>query len=163
MTAALPGQALLRRASAAEAPQLSALALRSKARWGYDAAFLAACVEPLRLSPARLEAAPFVVLELDGLVVGFYGLAIDEDEAELTNLFVEPHAIGRGFEEQLWEHAVHTARELGCRRLRVVADPFAEPFYRAMGARRVGEVPSEAVPGRRLPLLSYALDERPRA
>ena len=163
MTAAPPGEALLRRASAAEAPQLSALALRSKAHWGYEPDFLAACVEPLRLSPARLAASPFVVLQLDGLVLGFYALAVVDHTAELTHLFVEPRAIGRGFGQQLWRHAVDTARELGCPRLRVAADPFAEPFYRAMGARRVGEVPSEAVPGRRLPLLSYALDERPRA
>jgi GNAT superfamily N-acetyltransferase len=155
-------EALLRRAAPAEAAQLSALALRSKAHWGYDAAFLAACVEPLRLSPARLAASPFVVLELDGLVLGFYGLAVDAQTAELAYLFVEPRAIGRGFGKLLWRHAVATARQLGFRRLRVASDPFAEPFYRAMGARRVGEVPSEAVYGRMLPLLSYALDEPQR-
>ena len=155
-------EALLRRAAPAEAAQLSALALRSKAHWGYDAAFLAACVEPLRLSPARLAASPCVVLELDGLVLGFYGLAVDAQTAELAYLFVEPRAIGRGFGKLLWRHAVATARQLGCRRLRVAADPFAEPFYRAMGARRVGEAPSEAVYRRMLPLLSYALDEPQR-
>jgi hypothetical protein len=39
----------------------------------------------------------------------------------------------------------------------IASDPFAEPFYRAMGAERIGETPSDAIPGRLIPLLMYAL------
>jgi hypothetical protein len=37
------------------------------------------------------------------------------------------------------------------------SDPNAEPFYRHLGAERVGTTDSELVPGRTLPLMRYAL------
>jgi N-acetylglutamate synthase-like GNAT family acetyltransferase len=147
----------IRRARPAEAPELTALALRSKAHWGYDAAFMAACVEALTIAAERVAAEPFFVLEEDGRVAGFYGLRISGEEAELTNLFVEPWAIGQGCGKRLWLHAIEIARASGCRRLRIESDPFAEPFYRAMGAEHIGETPSEAIPGRMIPLLTYTL------
>lgn len=49
------------------------------------------------------------------------------------------------------------ARRLGFTRLTIDADPNAEPFYRAMGAVRIGAVPSGSVPGRELPLLEVSL------
>jgi GNAT superfamily N-acetyltransferase len=135
------------------------LALRSKAFWGYDAAFMAACVPALTLAADRIAAEPFFVLEAGGEVLGYAGLRIDAADAELTNLFVEPGAIGRGYGKQLWQHTVSVARELGARCLRIESDPFAEPFYRAMGAERIGETPSDAIPGRMLPLLRYVLPD----
>lgn len=147
----------IRRARPEEAPALTALALRSKAHWGYDAAFMAACVAPLTIVSERIAAESFFVLEADGRIHGYYGLRIEGDEAELTNLFVEPWAIGRGDGKRLWRHAVEVARVLGARQLRIESDPFAEPFYRAMGAERVGDAPSDAIPGRMIPLLRYVL------
>ena len=140
-----------------EAELLTGIALRSKAHWGYDAAFMHACVPALTLTPARIQAEPFFVLEEDGLVLGFGGLRIEGEEAELTNLFVEPDAIGRGHGRRLWCHAVALACALGARRMRVESDPFAEAFYRAMGAERIGEAASDAIPGRLIPLLVFAL------
>nr|WP_211354784.1 hypothetical protein [Stackebrandtia albiflava] len=37
------------------------------------------------------------------------------------------------------------------------ADPGAEPFYRRMGAVRIGEAPSGSVPGRVLPRMTVRL------
>jgi GNAT superfamily N-acetyltransferase len=136
---------------------LTGLALRSKAHWGYEPAFMQACVSALTLTPARIQAERFFVLEEDGLVIGFGALQTVGDEAELTNLFVEPDAIGRGYGRRLWRHAVALAAALGARRMRIESDPFAESFYRAMGAERIGEVPSDAIPGRLLPLLVFAV------
>jgi GNAT superfamily N-acetyltransferase len=155
--AASGSSAGIRRALPTEAAELTALALRSKAHWGYDAAFMAACVVPLTIAAERIAAEPFFVLEEDGRIWGYYGLRVSGEEAELTNLFVEPEAIGRGCGKRLWAHAIEVARAAGCRRLRIESDPFAEPFYRAMGAERIGEAPSEAVPGRMIPLLTYVL------
>jgi len=70
----------------------------------------------------------------------------------MTDLWVEPDAIGRGHGRALWEHAVATVRERGFRELRVQSDPHAEGFYRAMGAERIGSQPSTVIPGRALPL-----------
>ena len=54
-------QAELRRALPDEAANLSALALRSKALWGYDAAFMEACRSPLTVDPEAIAKCPFYV------------------------------------------------------------------------------------------------------
>jgi GNAT superfamily N-acetyltransferase len=119
-----------------------------------------ACVPALTISSARIVAEPFFVVEARGQVIGFAGLRLDGADAELTNLFVEPSAIGRGYGKQLWQHAIEVARPLGAMWLRIESDPFAEAFYRAMGAERIGDAPSDAIPGRMLPLLRYSLCAR---
>ena len=54
----------------------------------------------------------------------------------------------------MWEAAVDEARECGFTHLAIESDRFAEPFYLAMGARRVGATPSP-VDGAALPLLDF--------
>ena len=149
----------IRRALPLEARVLSALALRSKAYWGYDAAFMQACIASLTITPEQIESSPFFLLESGDQVVGFYGLRSLGEEADLAYLFVEPASIGQGLGTRLWCHAVETAKALAFRRLLIESDPHAEPFYRAMGAQRIGEAPSDAIPGRMLPLLAYSLTE----
>lgn len=75
----------------------------------------------------------------------------------MTDLWVEPGAIGQGHGRALWEHAVATAKGRGCRELLVQSDPHAEGFYRAMGAERSSTRPSTVFPGRELPLLRLPL------
>ncbi|MCB9761828.1 MAG: GNAT family N-acetyltransferase [Alphaproteobacteria bacterium] len=145
---------LLRDARPDEAPALSDLAMRAKAFWGYDDAFMEACRAELTLRPADIDAKPVVVAEADGALLGFYALGrVDDATTELDDLFVEPGAIGQGVGRRLMAHAVEAARRAGYARLRIEADPFAEGFYQRMGARRVGEAPSQSIPGRMLPLL----------
>src|SRR3546814_11592237 len=52
----------LRLAKSSECGSLSALALRSKAYWGYDSAFLQACRDELTVSPKAAAARRAVVL-----------------------------------------------------------------------------------------------------
>ncbi len=147
----------IRPARPEEAAFLTGLSLRSKAVWGYDAAFLARCHALLRLSAEAILARPHFVAEEMGRVVGFYGLEPEEDGVGLDYMFVEPDAIGKGVGRALWQHAVETARALGHETLIVVSDPNAEGFYRRMGARPAGARPSDAEPGRVLPVLRFHL------
>src|SRR5215211_4619260 len=104
----------IRRVRPAEAGVLSGLALRSKAHWGYDADFLAACRDDLTLSAK--DVATSAVYVCDGLSapLGFYRLVLQDDGvAELDALFVEPAAMGQGVGKRLWRHAVATAEKLG--------------------------------------------------
>ncbi|MFI5527398.1 GNAT family N-acetyltransferase [Kitasatospora sp. NPDC051853] len=142
----------IRAARADEAGLLSELALRSKAYWGYDPAFMAACRDELTLAPK--EIAPrrtAVAVDGSGSVLGFATLEGEPLTGELGMLFVAPEAMGRGVGRLLFEHLVSTARESGFTGLTIDADPNAEAFYRAMGAVRTGSVPSGSVPGRVLP------------
>jgi GNAT superfamily N-acetyltransferase len=147
----------LRAARRNEARRLSELALRSKGYWGYDQAFLDACRAELTVAPEEVERQRVTVAERDGQVVGFYALAGDPPEGTLADLFVEPDHIGTGVGRALWEHAIGTATTLGFERLTLEADPGAEPFYLAMGAHRIGSVPSGSIPGRVLPLLEVPI------
>src|SRR3546814_2074263 len=114
----------LRLAKSSECGSLSALALRSKAYWGYDSAFLQACRDELTVSPKAAAAGRVVVLIEQETPLGFYALDAGDrrDEAEISLLFVEPAAIGRGIGRALWEHAVAKARREGLRRLKVLSD-----------------------------------------
>jgi GNAT superfamily N-acetyltransferase len=145
--------ARIRPAQAEEAGQLTDIALRSKASWGYDADFMAACVPSLTVSAEGIAGGVYFLIEDDSRIAGFGSLLVDRDEAELTNLFVEPWALRHGYGKQLWQHAMTVAESLGITRVRIESDPYAEGFYRAMGAERVGDVPSDAIPGRTIPLL----------
>lgn len=150
-------EATLRRARPGEAALLSALALRSKAHWGYDEAFMEACRADLTVTPGDIARQPYFVAEQDGRVVGFYNLAGEGDEATLQNLFVSPEVIGHGLGKRLWRHLEGEARQAGFPFLLIHSDPHAEPFYLRMGARRVGWTSSTVFPGRRLPLLRFDL------
>jgi GNAT superfamily N-acetyltransferase len=150
--------AAIRRARPAEAGALSALALRSKAHWGYDADFLAACRDDLTLS--REDIASSTVYVCDGVDApsGFYRLVPQDDGvAELDALFVEPAAMGQGVGRRLFRHAIATAAQLGCTELVWQSDPQAEGFYLAMGAERAGESASTVTPGRMLPFMRFRL------
>nr|WSX48275.1 GNAT family N-acetyltransferase [Streptomyces sp. NBC_00974] len=137
--------AKLRPARAGEAEFLSGLVMRSKAHWGYDAAFLAACAPQLRVEAGDLAGRRIVVAEDvtggnagrgSGVVLGLASLEGEPPLGRLGLLFVEPAALGRGTGRLLYRDALRRAARLGFRRLLIDADPHAAGFYRAMGAVR---------------------------
>jgi len=147
----------IRPAREEELPALSELCLRSKALWGYDAAFMEGCREVLTLHPVELESSKVMVAERQGRFLGLVQLSVQDDKAELLKLFVEPEANGQGIGTALYDWAAKTARAEGAGSLMIEADPDAVPFYRSRGAREEGSAPSEVLPGRRLPLLRHRL------
>jgi len=150
-------QAEIRRALPYEAANLSALALRSKALWGYDAAFMEACRAPLTVDPEAVAKWPFYVLDEGGTITGFYGLSGQPPRGEIEFLFVDPESVRSGRGQRLAQHFLALARGLGFEEIDLSADPFAEGFYVAMGALRIAEVPSDAIPNRLIPRLRFSL------
>ena len=149
---ACDGELMIRPARAGEAATLSELAMRSKAHWGYDGAFMEKVRPILTLDEDDLAASPVYVLDGGGTAVGMYRLTGTPPSGELEDLWVDPSGIGHGHGRQLFEHALATAATLGFDELAIEADPNAEGFYAAMGATRVGERGSPS--GRTLPLLT---------
>ncbi|MFE1810552.1 GNAT family N-acetyltransferase [Streptomyces sp. NPDC059533] len=130
----------VRAARADEAEALTGLVMRSKAYWGYDAGFLAACSGELRIRAEDVTARRVVVAEDEGgAVLGVASLEGAPPHAVLGLLFVEPAAIGRGVGRLLYRDVLRRAVALGVRGLAIDSDPHAAGFYRAMGAR-AGEV-----------------------
>lgn len=152
----------IRGAKAEEADFLTALAMRSKAYWGYSREFMDACRAELTVSPERMGdgGVRYMVAELDARVVGYYGLARRSDtEFELEALFVDPAWIGRGVGRALVRHALAAAAGCDGRAVIVQGDPNAERFYRAAGGIPSGSRESESIPGRYLPLFTIPVDE----
>jgi GNAT superfamily N-acetyltransferase len=104
------------------------------------------------VTPWLIERAPVYCAEEGGALVGFYVLGSGAPVIELEHCWVAPACIGRGVGARLVAHAAATGRALGATTLRIASDPFAEGFYRRLGARPAGTVPSTPR-GRRLPLL----------
>lgn len=149
-----------RRARPDEWQALHALAMRSKAHWGYDADFLAMCKEDLKPTPARIEDSLTFVLEADGELAGYYLLTPNGEQSVLDALFLEPNQIGKGHGKRLFAHLLDEVRSLGITRFQFDADPYAEAFYAKMGAVRIGDTPSSAIPGRMLPLMEMRVPPR---
>ena len=134
-------------------PDLNAMILRSKAVWGYDEAFMAACEEELRLTPAHLAAGQIECALDRDTITGVVQLSEVDGALHLEKLFISPDYQGQGIGRSLMGWAVSRARLSGCQTIHIDSDPGAVPFYERMGARRAGEVPSGSVPGRMLPRL----------
>uniref|UniRef100_A0AAU2K2J7 GNAT family N-acetyltransferase n=1 Tax=Streptomyces sp. NBC_00049 TaxID=2903617 RepID=A0AAU2K2J7_9ACTN len=138
--------AKVRAARTGEAEALTALVMRSKAYWGYDADFMAACAQELRIRAEDVTARRIVVAEDGrGAVLGVASLEGSAPLATVGLLFVEPSAVGRGVGRLLYLDVLRRAVELGVRRLVIDSDPHAVGFYRAMGALAV--VPAQGGPG----------------
>ena len=145
----------IRHALPAEAAQLTALARRSKAYWGYAEVQLDAWRDELSITPALVEAAHVFVCESDGDIAAFYALLREGERWQLGHLWVLPEQMGRGIGRALLRHAATEAFDGGAREVLVDADPYAEAFYLACGAERDGEVaaPIAGQPRRRRPQL----------
>ena len=159
--ASVTGMATIRLARPEEAAALTALCIRSKAHWGYDARFMRQAAAALTISAGMIEAGRVLVAESQG--GNLLGVAAVEelDTAggfDLALLFVEPAAIRTGIGHALFAACVRVAATEGGKCLSILADPFAEAFYKKLGAVRIGEAPSDAIPGRMLPLFEYRID-----
>jgi GNAT superfamily N-acetyltransferase len=148
----------LRPARPGEDGALSRLCLRSKAYWGYDAAFMAAVSPYLKVTPDAIEAGYTTVAEAeDGSLLGVCQIDPDGHGGTLDLLFIAPEAIGSGVGRALFEHAKDQLRARGETVMTILSDPYAEPAYLHMGARRVAMRPSDVFKGRELPWLEVAL------
>ena len=151
----MPGSISIRDAVPNEAASLSALALRSKAHWGYSREFIQSCENELTYEPSQLESSKsyFAVAQRGSDIVGFYSLEVlSARQFELVALFVEPKHIGTGVGRDLMRHALNAVAVRSGESLLIQGDPNAEKFYIAAGARRIGARESGSIPGRFLPL-----------
>ena len=147
----------IRYAAPRDAAELSRLATRSKAHWGYSEEFMASCRGELTVSPEEIadDGIEFVVAEVRETMVGFYALKqLSSVEFDLEALYVDPDHIGNGHGSFLLDHAMSAVQESGGEQLQIQSDPNATGFYASAGARQIGTRESGSIPGRFLPLLA---------
>jgi RimJ/RimL family protein N-acetyltransferase len=152
----------IRPARPQEANVLSALALESKAYWGYSDEFMRAVRQELTYSEPMIsdQRYDFRVCESDDTLCGFYALQRHAaGDFELEALFVLPRYIGKGIGRRLLQHANEAVAAAGGQRLVIQGDPHANRFYLQAGARRIGSRESDSIAGRELPLYEMATDQ----
>jgi len=147
----------IRKATIHEADLVSDLCFRSKAHWGYSEEFMEACRDDLTITANYIEASLVYVIEEDDGIKGFMGLERREDHILLGYLFIDPNAIGKGYGKAMWAHMTQVVKSLNMRTVLIHSDPYAEEFYLARGAVRIGEIESTVIPDRKLPLLRFEL------
>ncbi|MFG3254068.1 GNAT family N-acetyltransferase [Streptomyces sp. NPDC048172] len=136
-------QVTLTRATAQDAPALTAMVRTSRAYGGVYAPM----VEGYEVTPAYIarhevfKATDTTTDTTTDTLLGFYALLL-EPPPELDLAFVADEAQGRGIGRALLAHMRERARAAGLTDVRVVSHPPAEPFYLRMGAERVGTVPA---------------------
>lgn len=144
----------VRPARAADADELTQLARLSKAHWGYPKEWLDLWQNDLTISPETIEGAIGYVAESGESIIGFWVRAsLDSDRPTRGWLFVHPDHMGQGIARALWESVRAEAAARGIKSFVIEADPNAAPFYLALGAEKIGEQESSAIPGRFFPIL----------
>ena len=143
----------MRRARPDEAALLSDIALRAKAHWPYPAEQIAAWRNDLVVTPEQISSYPTHVAQIDAIVTGFFLLEPQQENWTLEHLWVLPDYMRRGIGRALLSHAKDVAAAGGAEALTIDADPYAEPFYQACGAIRVGTIaaPIDGAPNRLRP------------
>ena len=97
----------VRSAKPGESQNLTALCVRSKAHWGYDAAFMKLSAAALTVSEDDIAAGRVLVAVDDAdRVIGMACVLPEGDTADLDALFVDPPAIGSGAGRALFDAAV---------------------------------------------------------
>jgi GNAT superfamily N-acetyltransferase len=155
----------IRPARVGEAETLTALCVRSKAHWGYDQEFMRLSAPSLRVSSTEIAIGRVIVaLDDDGNPVGVASVSPQGANADLSLFFVDPSSMGQGIGRALFAGAIWVAQFHATKALTILADPNAAAFYERMGARFLRNAPSDAIPGRTLPLYEYDLaSEEPGA
>jgi len=146
----------IREARRDEAGALTELAMRAKASWGYDYAFMEACRAELTLTPEKMARWKVWVAEVDGAIAGMIALDL-RDGAAVEDFFVEPAFQGRGVGGGLMATLLAACREAGAETLEVDADPNAEVVYARLGFETFARSPSGSIPGRTLPRMRRAV------
>ncbi|MEM8955847.1 MAG: GNAT family N-acetyltransferase [Verrucomicrobiota bacterium] len=136
---------------------INELILRSKVSWGYTSEELDLWKTDLEVTKADIDARHFFLGKITDRTILLYSLSeISLTSCELEDCWIDPEFKGRGFGRAIFDDIGIQMKRRGWQRMRIVSDPFAAGFYRAMGAAQVGESPSKPE-GRLLPVFEWQL------
>ena len=127
----------IRAATADDLPKINALMHGSSAYRGEYRTI----IEGTAVSETYLADNEVFVADRNGDVLGFYGLLVANEPADLDLMFVSDNEQGSGIGRALFEHMKDAARRCGHTTVVIGAHPPAVPFYERMGAVRCGVSP----------------------
>lgn len=130
---------------------LNAVSVASKRYWNYPEEWIERWLTDLEFTREKFEAQRIIVLEHEDRVIGFCAIAENQDDFEITNLWLLPQFIGKGLGKKLLAEAISRYTDQS-KPLLVEADPNAVPFYKRQGFVIIDKVESFP-PGRFLPIM----------
>jgi N-acetylglutamate synthase-like GNAT family acetyltransferase len=132
-------QVTVRTALIADQKSLEALQWRASLENSGDREALLANPELIELPLQQIEAGGVFVAEVANSIKGFAAmLPLEDGNAELDSLFVEPEFWRHGIGRILLEHCCVAAKISGAAEIHVIANPHAEGFYNACGFEKLG-------------------------
>ncbi|WP_282071427.1 GNAT family N-acetyltransferase [Polaribacter atrinae] len=142
-----------------EAEQLTHIALKSKAFWGYSSDLIEGWRADLTVTSKTIQTCNVYKFMVDDVAVGFYVLNNPKEEiVKLEMLFVLPKFIRKGIGKKLLIHALEKAIVSNAKTIELVADPNAIPFYTSQGFVEKEQIGS-AIFGRFLSLMQKDLKQ----
>ena len=151
---------IIRKAAAFEYDELTAIAMSSKAHWGYSQSFMQTCAHELIVTQDDLLNPFFTywVIIFNDEIVGFASLKpINEDIIELDALFIKPSYMRKGAGSALFKHFLLLLKVSSYSCLTILSDPQAAMFYESRGAILVGQKASGSIANRFLPVYELSL------
>ena len=131
---------------------LEELQRRASLMWEGYRPYLLANPDVIELPLAQLREGLVRVAELGGRIAGFAALLPKDGFCELDSLFVEPALWGHGIGRALMADALTIAGAGGTAAIEVLANPYAEGFYRRIGFTVSGQAQTQFGPANRMKL-----------
>ena len=148
----------IRKAKSEESEILTQIAQTAKRYWNYPERWLTLWKDALTITSDFILKNEVCAAVDEDKILGFYALVAEDETMTLEHLWVSPEHIGTGIGRELFAHAVDKAISLNAKSIDIASDPNAEEFYRKMGAKRIGEIVTQAEDTeRRLPHLRVDL------
>lgn len=147
----------IRPAKQKEAEILTDIASKSEVYWGYDEEYMQNFTSIYKVTDEFIRDNTVYVIEENSLIVGFYGVITDKDEASLEYFYITPECIGKGYGKAMWKHLIYVVGKMGMNKINLVTSPQAKDFYIKMGAQLIGEIDSLVIKNRKIPQLLYKL------
>lgn len=124
------------------AEALTRITIAAKRHWNYPEHWIQQWLPLLTIHPNYIALNETWMAMIQDEPAAYYSLKQDK-ELWLDNLWVHPSYMGKGVGSKLFTHALERCRKRGASKLKIEADPHAQPFYERMGARKVSEHHSE--------------------
>ncbi len=147
----------IRPAKERETGILTDIASESEAYWGYNEEYMQNFRLIYKVTREFIRDNTVYVLEESDLIISFYGVTTEKDEASLEYFYITPCSIGKGYGKVMWKHLIYTMGNMGINKINLVTSPQAKDFYIKMGAQLTGEIDSLVIGNRKIPRLEYKL------
>ena len=153
---------VIRKANSGDCSVLTDISFSAKRHWNYPESYYETWKNELTVTDEYLSYATVFVAELHDKVIGYYSLIFNPSDQQfgqvfmskgfwMEHIFIYPDYINKGVGSILIDHMKKYCRDNDIKKLTVFVDPFAEGFYKKIGAS-FKYLSKSNIPGREIPV-----------